>query len=106
MRIRNVGVFLLGTGHQRELWDVLVHKVKSDGVSSFAFCVSINNTHSDSSFHIIVGDLNVSRDNVLLSVVFHDCSGFSRIHTCWETLRETFRKPQIHSKLSRELKGL
>lgn len=85
--IRNVGIFLLCTGHQRELWDVLVHKVKSDGVSPFAFGVSVNNTHSDSSFHIIVGDLNVSCDEVLLSVVFHDRSGFSRIHTCWETIK-------------------
>lgn len=75
-------VFLLGAGHQGQLRDVLVHKVKRDGVSSFALGVSINNTQSDSSFHIIVRDLDVSCDDVLPSVVLHDCSGFSGIRTC------------------------
>lgn len=75
-------VFLLGAGYQGQLRDVLVHKVKIDGVGSFALGVSINNTQSDSGFYVIVRDLDVSCDDVLLSVVLHDCSGFSGICTC------------------------
>lgn len=75
-------VFLLGAGHQGQLRDVFVHKVKSDGVSSFALGVSIDNTQSDSSFHVIVRDLDVSCDHVLLPVVLHDSSGFGGICTC------------------------
>lgn len=74
--------FLLGTANQGELRDVLVYKVKRDGVSSFALGVSINNTQPESSLHIIVRDLDVSCDDILPSVIFHDCSGFSRICTC------------------------
>lgn len=75
-------LFLLGAGNQGQLRDVLVHKVKRDGVSSFALGVSINNTQSDSSFHVIVRDVDVSRDDVLLSVVLHDRPGFSGICAC------------------------
>lgn len=75
-------VLLLGAAHQGQLRDVLVHKVKRDGVSSFALGVSINHAQSDSSFHVIVRDVDVSCDNVLLSVVLYDSPGFSGIYTC------------------------
>lgn len=68
--------FLLGTANQGELRDVLVNKVKRDGVSSFALGVPINNAQSESSLHIIVRDLEVGCDDILPSVIFHDCSGF------------------------------
>lgn len=74
---------LLGTANQGELRDVLVYKVKRDGVSSSAPGVSINNAQPDPSLHIIVGDLDVGCDDILLSVIFHDCSGFSGLCTCW-----------------------
>lgn len=78
--------FLLGTANQGELRDVLVYKVKRDGVSSFALGVSINNTQPESSLHIVVGDLDVGCDGILPPVIFHDCSGFSGLHTCyWPT---------------------
>lgn len=85
-------VFLLGPGHQGQLWDVVVHKVKRDGVSSFALGVSVNNTQSDSSFHIVVRDLDVACEDVLLPVVFHDRPGFSGVCTCWRPMEETLRK--------------
>lgn len=71
--------FLLGTADQGELGDVLVYKVERDGVGSPALGVSINYTQPDSSLHIIVWDLHVGCNDVLLSVIFHDCSGFSGI---------------------------
>lgn len=74
---------LLGTANQGELRDVLVDKVKRDGVSSSALGVSVNNAQPDSSLHIVVRDLNVRCDDILLSVIFHDCSGFSGFHTYW-----------------------
>lgn len=74
--------FLLGPANQGELRDVLVNKVKRDGVSSFALGVPVNNTQSESSLYIVVGDLEVSCDDILLSVIFHDCSGFCGLHTC------------------------
>ena len=82
---------LLGTANQGELRDVLVNKVKRDGVSSLALGVSINNAQSQSSLNIVVGDLDVSGDDVPPSVVFHDGSGFSRLCTCcWPINRVIF----------------
>ncbi len=75
--------FLLGTANQRELRDVLVYKVKRDGVSSLALGASINNTQSESSLHIVVGDLDVGCDDILPPVIFNDCCGFSWICTCF-----------------------
>lgn len=75
-------LFLLGAADHRELRDVLVHKVQRDGVGSFALGVSIDDTHPDAGFNVIVGDLNVSCDDVPPSVVFHDGSGFAGLSTC------------------------
>jgi len=72
---------LLGTANQRELRDVLVYEVKRNGVSSFALGVSIDNTQPESSLHIVVWDLDVSCDDILSPVIFHDRSGLSGLCT-------------------------
>lgn len=77
----------LGTANQGELRDVLVYEVKRDGVSSSALGASINHTQPDPSLHIIVGDLDISCDDILPSVVFHDRSGFSGVRTCWHPMK-------------------
>lgn len=71
--------FLLGTANQRELRDVLINEVKRNRVSSLSLGVSINNTQPESSLHIVVRDLDVGSDDVLSSVILHDCCGFSRL---------------------------
>lgn len=81
--MRGCLLFLLGTADHGELRDVLVHKVQRDGVSSFALGVAIDDTQPDAGFNVVVGDLDVSCDDIPPSVVFHDCSGFAGLST-WE----------------------
>lgn len=75
--------FLLGTANQGELRDVLVYNVNRDGVSSLALGFSINNTQPESSLHIVVRDLDVSSDDILPPVIFHDGSGLSGLCACF-----------------------
>lgn len=76
-------LFLLGAADHGELGDVPVHKVQRDGVGSFALGVTIDDTQPDAGFNIVVGNLDVSCNDVPPSVVFHDCSGFAGLST-WE----------------------
>lgn len=83
-------LFLLGAADHRELWDVLVHKVQRYGVGSFSLGVTVDDTHPDAGFNVIVGNLDVSCDDVPPSVVFHDCSGFAGLST-WEWPMDSFK---------------
>ena len=67
--------FLLGTGNQGQLRDVLVDQVKGDCVSSLG--VGFNNAHPESSLQVVVRDLEVSSEDILVPVVLHSCCGLT-----------------------------
>lgn len=81
-------LFLLGTADHGELGDVLVHQVQRDGVGSSALGVPIDDTQPDAGLNVVVGDLDVSCDDVPPSVVFHDCSGFAGL-SAWEQPKDS-----------------
>ena len=68
--------FLLGSGKQGELWDILVDEVEGDAVSFFALSAAVSDTQPESSLHIIIGNLDVSGQDILPPVELHSCSGF------------------------------